>query len=126
MSNDHKFFRCAKCGKIIEIIEGTKPPTICCGEAMSELIPNSTDAAQEKHVPVGVRDGHKLRVTVGSVAHPMTEEHLITWIAMVQKNKMTHVDLKAGDAPEAVFCVEDGPATVYAYCNVHGLWSAEL
>jgi len=126
MINERKFYRCPKCGKIVGVVQDSKSPLICCGAPMEALEPNSTDAAQEKHVPVGTRDGNKLTVTVGAVAHPMTEEHLISWIAVAQGNRTIRVHLTAEDAPEAVFCVDEGPATVYAYCNLHGLWSAEL
>jgi len=93
---------------------------------MEALIPNTVDASQEKHVPAAVRDGNTLHVTVGSVPHPMLPEHYITWIAVADGARTTRVQLAPGETPAAQFVVSDGPLTVYAYCNLHGLWSVEL
>jgi superoxide reductase len=126
MKYEHKFYRCAHCGNIISFIEDKGVGVVCCGEAMQELLPNTTDAAQEKHVPVATRDGSKLKVTVGAVAHPMTAEHHIAWIAVVENNRTTRVTLDPLGKPEAEFCVGENPVTVYEYCNLHGLWVADL
>jgi superoxide reductase len=93
---------------------------------MSKLTPNTTDAAAEKHLPVAAREGGKLTVTVGSVPHPMTEEHHISWIAAADGNKTQRTALSGTLAPAAEFCVDEAPVTVYAYCNLHGLWEAQL
>jgi superoxide reductase len=93
---------------------------------MQELKPNTTDAAQEKHVPAAVREGNKLTVTVGSAAHPMTEEHHISWIMAAEKDRTQRVSLSPTAAPSAEFIVSESPVTVYAYCNLHGLWTADL
>jgi len=126
MKNERKFFRCAKCGNLVGVIEDSGASIICCGEPMAELRPNTADAAQEKHVPAAERSGNKLKVKVGSVPHPMTAEHHIAWIAVADGCQTHRAALAAGDAPEAEFCVGDGPVTVFAYCNLHGLWSADL
>jgi len=98
---------------------------VCCGQKMDRLTPNTTDAAQEKHVPVVVRDSKKLIVKVGSAAHPMLEAHSIEWIYLHQANGGQRRILAPGAAPEAAFCVAEGEALeVYAYCNLHGLWMA--
>ena len=100
------------------------------GEALKELKPNTVDAAQEKHVPVAVYDKEKneVHVKVGSVAHPMTEEHLIECIILVTKKGVQRANLTPSDAPEAVFRLVDGdvPVKVLEYCNLHGLWQADL
>ena len=81
-----KFYRCAHCGKIIAVVKETGVPIMCCGEAMKEIVPGTSDGALEKHVPVyEVKDG-KVTVTIGSVAHPMTEEHYIEWVSLETKS----------------------------------------
>lgn len=122
-----KFLRCEKCGKIVGVINDCACPTICCGEEMKELVANTTDAATEKHVPVIEVNGSQVTVTVGSVDHPMLEEHFIQWIALETKEGMQRKALKPGEAPKAVFGLAEGDAVVcaYEYCNLHGLWRAD-
>jgi superoxide reductase len=119
-----KFYRCKHCGKIIAIVNDTKVPTICCGEAMEELIPGTTDAAVEKHVPVITKNGNIIEVKVGSVEHPMAPEHYIEWIALRTKQGNQRKILKPGDAPLATFALVDGDEVIeaFAYCNLHSLW----
>jgi superoxide reductase len=120
------FYRCKHCGQIVAIVKETKVPIKCCGEDMEEIIPGTTDAAVEKHVPVlSVSDG-KAVVTVGSVAHPMLPEHYIEWIAIVTKNGNQRVILKPDQEPKAEFALLPGDEVleVYAYCNLHSLWKA--
>ncbi|MCR4940540.1 MAG: desulfoferrodoxin [Treponemataceae bacterium] len=123
-----KFYVCKHCGKIIVMLKETAVPTMCCGEAMSEIIPGTTDAAVEKHVPVIVREGNKVTVTVGSVAHPMAEEHHIEWILLNTDKGNQRKLLKAGEEPKAEFMLLDGenPVAAYEYCNLHGLWKGEV
>lgn len=126
MQYERIFYRCAHCGNIVSFLEDKGVNLVCCGEPMKQLQPNTVDAAQEKHVPVGQRNGNKLTVSVGSVAHPMLEEHHISWIVVAEKDRTQRISLKAGDAPSAEFCVSENPVTVYEYCNLHGLWTADL
>ena len=127
MKYEHKFYRCSRCGNLVYFMESSGVPVICCGKPMAELIPNTVDAAQEKHVPAAAsKEGGKIDVQVGSVPHPMTDEHHIAWIAVAKKDRTICANLKSGEAPEAKFCASDEPVTVYAYCNLHGLWSADL
>lgn len=122
-----KFYRCAHCGQIVAVVKETGVPVMCCGEAMKEIIPGTTDAAVEKHVPVfEVKDGI-VEVTVGSVEHPMLPEHYIEWIAIQTRFGMQRVELKPGDAPKAKFALLDGDEVegVCAYCNLHSLWSSK-
>lgn len=120
------FYRCKKCGNLVGLIEDGKVPMICCGEPMEKLVPNTTDGAHEKHVPAFELNGSELHVQVGSVPHPMTEEHYIMWIMVTQGNKTQRVELTPQDEPKADFHVEaDKPFAIYEYCNLHGLWMAE-
>lgn len=121
---EQKFFICEHCGNTVEMIHDASVPMMCCGQPMTELKAGTTDAAVEKHVPeYEVKDG-KVFVKVGSVAHPMTEEHLIEWIVLFTNKGSQMRKLKANDAPEAVFalCDDEKVEAVYAYCNLHGLW----
>ena len=119
-----KFYRCKHCGNIIAVVYTKGVPVSCCGEKMEEIIPGSVDAAVEKHVPVIEQVGNVVNVTVGSVEHPMTEEHLIEWISLETKQGNQRKVLKAGDAPKASFALVEGDEVIsaYAYCNLHGLW----
>ena len=118
---DFKVYKCMICGTTVEILNGNGNSLICCGQNMVELKANTTDAAVEKHVPAIQVVGRDVLVKVGDVEHPMDEDHYIVWIAMVSDDKVEKVYLKPGDKPEAKFnYVPD--ATVYAYCNKHGLW----
>ncbi|MBQ2677231.1 MAG: desulfoferrodoxin [Clostridia bacterium] len=118
-----KFYKCAHCGNIIHKVEDKGVPVMCCGEKMQELVPNTTDAAVEKHVPIITKKCGKVSVNVGSVEHPMTEEHFISWICVASEDKVMVKYLKAGDPPVADFAGVGKDFTVYAYCNLHGLWA---
>lgn len=120
-----KFFRCNLCGNVVALIKEGGGTLVCCGKEMEELKANSTEAAQEKHVPVITKEGGKLNVAVGSVAHPMLPEHYIEWIALVSGSRVEFKYLQPGDKPEAEF-ENASEGTVYAYCNLHGLWKAEI
>ena len=95
---------------------------------MSELVANSTDAAVEKHVPVVSVSGNAVHVEVGSVAHPMTDEHLIAFACLVTEKGYQIAELTSADKPEADFAIAEGDRAikVYEYCNLHGLWVAEV
>ena len=121
-----KFYRCAHCGKIIAVVKETGVPVMCCGEVMQEIIPGTTDAAAEKHIPVyEVNDG-VVTVKVGSVEHPMTEAHYIEWVSLKTKSGNQRKCLKPGMKPEVCFhiCKDDEIEAVFAYCNLHSLWKA--
>lgn len=123
-----KFYVCKHCGNIIAFAKNKGVPVMCCGEKMSELVPGSVDAATEKHVPVVSVEGSKVTVTVGEVEHPMAEEHFIEWIALETQEGNQRKELKPGSKPQTVFMLAetDKPVAAYAYCNLHGLWKAEI
>ena len=119
-----KFYKCEICGKIVAMVKETPVDTMCCGQAMRELVPGTTDGATEKHVPVYTLEGNTVKVKVGSVEHPMTDAHHIEWIAIETENGNQRKELKHGDKPEATFALvpRDTVKSVYEYCNLHGLW----
>ena len=109
------------------ILKGTDE-IFCNGAPMKQLEANTTDAAQEKHVPVVEVNGKKITVKVGSVAHPMTDAHLIQWIYLQTKKGGQYRHLTPADTPEVTFTVadDDEPIAAYEYCNLHGLWTAKI
>ena len=122
-----EFYVCKHCGNIITYVENKGVPVMCCGQKMEKLVAGSVDAAQEKHVPVVSIDGNKVAVTVGSVEHPMTKEHLISWIAIETKQGVQIKKLDETMKPYAEFALADGDEFVaaYEYCNLHGLWTGK-
>jgi superoxide reductase len=122
-----KFYKCMHCGKIIAVVKESGVPVMCCGQKMVEIVPNTEDAAQEKHVPVIEVKENLVYVKVGSVAHPMLPEHFIEWISLETRQGNQRKELKPGEDPAAVFALAPGDDVVaaYAYCNLHGLWKAE-
>lgn len=122
-----KLLKCKHCGNIVELIEDRGVPILCCGEKMELLEAGAVDAAQEKHVPVVKRDGNKVHVVVGSVIHPMSEEHHIAFIILATDKCMYRYHLPHDGKPEAVFHLaskDERPLAVFEYCNLHGLWQA--
>lgn len=120
-------YKCTLCGNIVEVLHAANGTLTCCGKAMDHLVENTTDAAQEKHVPVF--EGWKVKV--GSVAHPMQPEHFIEWVELIDGNWIARRFLNPGETPEVVFdACSDGSCSsekAYAreYCNLHGLWKGE-
>lgn len=124
MTEKMQIYKCELCGNMAEMVHGGKGELICCGQPMGLYVENSTDAAREKHVPVIEKTDGGYEVKVGSVAHPMEEDHYIEWIEPVWGEFSSRQFLKPGDAPEAVFCIDSSDVTARAYCNVHGLWKS--
>jgi len=123
---EQKFYICEHCGNIVEKVKDSGVPVMCCGQKMTEIIPGTTDAAQEKHVPVYTVEDGKVTVTVGAVEHPMQPEHFIQWISLQTKQGSQRKHLQPGEKPEVCFTLCDGDEVmaVYEYCNLHSLWKA--
>ena len=123
---EQKFFICETCGNIIAMVKPSGVPVVCCGKPMKQIVPNTTDAAQEKHVPVWSKEGNLVKVQVGSVAHPMIAAHYIEWVSLQTKAGNQRKALSPEQAPEVTFALTEGDEVeaVYAYCNLHGLWKA--
>ena len=126
MSN-MRFFICRHCGNLIEMVKNAGVPVMCCGQKMEELIPNTVEASNEKHLPAVSVNGGEVLVAVGSVEHPMVAEHFIEWVVLETENGSQRKYLAPGQAPNVKFHLgEEKPVAVYAYCNLHGLWKTEL
>jgi superoxide reductase len=122
MAKKLEIYKCAVCGNIVEVIHGGIGELVCCGKPMELLDEKTADAATEKHVPVIEKIDSGYKVKVGSVPHPMQEEHYIEWIELLADGKAYRQFLSAGDAPEAIFNAEADSVGAREYCNVHGLW----
>lgn len=121
-----RFYKCGTCGQTVGKIVDENKPMECCGEEMMELVPNTVDAAHEKHVPVITMDGNKVTIAVGSVEHPMEDEHHIEWIYIATEQGGQRKALQPGDKPEVAFeLIDDKLVAAFAMCNLHGLWKAD-
>lgn len=124
---EQNFFRCNHCGNLVSVITNSGVPMFCCGEAMTELLPNTVEAATEKHIPEVSVNGRLVHAKIGSVPHPMTEEHHIEFIYLQTENGGQMKRLTVGSQAQTMFAVmEDKPLEVYAYCNLHGLWKVTI
>lgn len=122
-----RFYICNRCGNIVQMINDSGVNPVCCGEKMTELIAGTVEASLEKHVPVVTVEGNTVKVEVGSVIHPMTEEHSITWIWLQTDKGGVRRDLTPGSDPVVTFSLGgEKPVAVYAYCNLHGLWKTDV
>jgi len=122
-----KFYICEKCGNLVGMINSSGAPMSCCGQKMTEIIPGTVEASREKHIPEVKVEGNLVTVTVGSVLHPMAEEHSILWVYLETDKGGHRKALEVGKAPTVTFALADEkPVAAYAYCNLHGLWKAEI
>ena len=122
-----RFFICARCGNIVNIVRNGGGSLVCCGEKMKELIPGEVEASAEKHLPVVSLEGGVLHAFVGEAEHPMTEAHNIAWIYLETEKGGEIKYISPDGKPEAFFNIgEDKPVAVFAYCNLHGLWKIEI
>jgi len=127
MNTEQKFFICNVCGNLIGFVKNKGTPLMCCGKAMTYVAPNTVEASVEKHLPAAAMTKDGLKVDVGSVLHPMTQEHHITFVYVQTKNGGQCKYLNINDTPSAIFnFFNDKPIAVYAYCNLHGLWKTDI
>lgn len=125
--NETRFYICEHCGNIVGMVHDASVPVVCCGQKMKKLEPGTVEASHEKHIPAVTVEGNTVKVAIGSVAHPMTEEHSITWVYLQTDRGGQRKTLKPGSEPAVTFAVTDEkPIAVYAYCNLHGLWKADI
>ena len=125
--NNVRFLVCRHCGNIVKVIDDAGVPVMCCGEDMEELEVGVVEASHEKHIPVVSVEGDLVKVNVGSVDHPMSREHSILWVYLETSKGGQLKYLDVDGAPAVSFAIADEkPVAVYAYCNLHGLWKAEI
>lgn len=124
MTTRLQVYKCEVCGNIVEVLHEGVGALSCCGQEMKRLEENTVDASREKHVPVIEKTAAGVKVSVGSVPHPMEEKHYIEWIELVADGKAYRQFLKPGDRPEAEFTVSASRLFARELCNLHGLWKA--
>ncbi len=122
MSTKNQVYKCLICGQITTILHAASPELYCCGAPMNLLTENTEDAAVEKHVPIIEKTEIGIKVIVGEVPHPMTEEHHLEWIEVLCDGKSYRHFLVPGNLPEAEFQISGENIIARAYCNLHGLW----
>lgn len=121
------FFICNHCKNIIYFVNDSGVPVNCCGEKMHALIANTTDAAKEKHVPVYEIHCDEIKVQIGSTKHPMLAEHYIEFICLQTENGIQIKYLNPGNEPNTTFNVKDKKIlSIFAFCNLHGLWKTDI
>ncbi len=122
-------YRCETCGNIVQVLVAGDGELVCCGHPMTYMEPHKNDDnANEKHVPVFVKlENGEEEIRVGSLPHPMEQEHYIQFIEAVS-NDERYVCLKflnPGDEPvKKLHCASDIKNAI-AYCNIHGLWEGK-
>ena len=123
-----KFYICNHCGNIINKIHDSGVSVVCCGEKMKQLVPGEVEASVEKHLPVVTYNDNSVTAVVGSVNHPMTEEHSITWVYLQTNKGGQRKNLTHNEDPRVTFALaaDEKPIAVYAYCNLHGLWKTNI
>ncbi len=127
MCDNNKFYICEHCGNLVVMINDAGVPMKCCGQNMTKLEAGVVEASREKHIPVVSIEGNAVKVRIGSVDHPMAEEHSILWVYLQTDKGGQRKCLATGKVPEAVFALADEkPLSVYAYCNLHGLWKTDI
>ena len=126
MAQLREIYRCEVCGNVVEVVNDSSGELKCCEKPMIKLDAKTEDAGQEKHVPVVEEAERGVKVKVGSVEHPMAEDHYIKFIEVMTDKKVYRCELKAGEAPEASFCCpsKENIVEVREYCTVHGLWKS--
>lgn len=122
-----KFYVCTHCGNIVAFANNAGVPIMCCGQKMDEMVPNTVEASAEKHLPVIRQEGNLVTVAVGSVAHPMGEDHMIEWVALEtqQGNQRKYLIVDGQPSVQFALVADDAVVAAYAYCNLHGLWKTE-
>jgi superoxide reductase len=125
MAKKLEVYKCVVCGNIVEVLHGGAGELVCCGKPMENITAKTADEGREKHVPVIEKIQGGVKVSVGSVPHPMEAEHYIEWIEVIADGKAYRQFLKPGDAPEAEFAVEAAQISAREFCNKHGMWEGK-
>ena len=124
MTKQKQIYKCAICGKIVEVLHTGAGQLVCCGQPMNLMEAKTQDQGQEKHLPVVEQTPEGVKVRVGSIEHPMEEAHYIEWIEInTVDGKSGKKFLNPGDKPVAIFQTKSEIESIRAYCNIHGLWT---
>lgn len=126
MTEKNQIYRCNVCGNIVSVFHTGAKSLVCCGEPMELLQAQHDDTLQEKHLPVVEKTDNGISVKIGSIPHPMEDEHFIEWIQIIAGDNVSFTYLKPGDEPQAQFTQEEGEILVRSYCNKHGLWETNF
>ena len=126
MTENRQVYKCEICGNIVEMLHTGVGTMVCCGQPMTLQELNTVDAAKEKHVPVIEKISGGVLVKVGSVEHPMLDNHFIEWIEIHTNDKLYRKHLKPGEKPQAEFLLDEDVLFVREFCSIHGLWKADL
>lgn len=124
MAKLNQIYKCSICENMVEVIRGGIGVLVCCGKDMDLLDPKTKDVGVEKHLPVIEKTPEGYLVSVGSVGHPMEEKHYIEWIELLADGKVYRKQLKPGEKPEALFCINADKVEAREFCNIHGLWQS--
>ncbi len=125
MTEKKQIYKCEVCGNIVEVLHEGNGELVCCNQPMKLQTENTVEASNEKHIPVIEKDEQGVIVKVGSVEHPMDEDHFIEWIEISTDKGSSKKFLKPGQPAQAMFPVKAKNITARAYCNLHGLWKSE-
>jgi superoxide reductase len=125
MAQKLEVYKCTVCGNIVEVLHGGDGELVCCGQPMKKLVAKTADEGKEKHVPVIEKSGGGIKVKVGSVAHPMGQNHYIEWVEVLADGNTYRHFLGPGEAPEAQFPVAANSVTAREHCTIHGLWKGD-
>jgi len=124
MTERLQVYKCEICGNIVEVLHSGEGQLVCCGQPMKLLKEQTEEQGREKHVPVIERTDKSIKVKVGSIPHPMEDNHYIEWIEVITDDRALRKFLKPGEKPEAEFEIKDVSVKVREYCNIHGLWQS--
>ena len=122
MTEKNQVYKCELCGNIVEVLHSGAGELVCCNQPMKLLEENTVDAATEKHVPVIEKTDNGIKVKIGSVEHPMEQEHYVEFIEIIADGTIYRKDLNPGDKPEAEFNIQMDNIIARECCNLHGLW----
>lgn len=125
MAERLQVYKCSVCGNMVEVLTGGAGSLVCCGKPMENLVAKTADQGKEKHVPVIEKVNGGIKVKIGSVPHPMEDDHYIEWIEILADGKAYRQFLSAGQAPEAVFNIDAASVAAREHCNKHGLWEVK-
>jgi superoxide reductase len=121
----NEIYKCNICGNIVEVMHVGGGELVCCGQPMELMIEKTKDQGMEKHVPIIEKNGDKIIVKVGSISHPMEDNHYIEWIEIIADGNVYRKNLKPKMEPVAEFEIKADKIEAREYCTVHGLWKSK-